>query len=106
MDCATRQTRTRADRWRIEIMQDNRLLELKGLKTHFFLDEGTVKAVEGADLTINRGGTLGVVGESGCGKSVMSYSILQLVESPGRIVQGQILFYRQINHDGKSQMTD
>ncbi len=74
---------------------DNTLLELKGLKTYFFLDEGIVKAVEGADLTIPRGGTLGVVGESGCGKSVMSYSILQLVESPGKIVAGQILFKRK-----------
>ena len=65
-----------------------------------------MKAVEGADLTIKRGGTRGVVGESGCGKSVTAYSILQLVESPGRIVAGQILFHRQLNSDGASQMTD
>ncbi|MBI5030892.1 MAG: ABC transporter ATP-binding protein [Chloroflexi bacterium] len=76
-------------------MPNSDLLQVKNLKTHFFLDEGTVKAVEGADLTIKRGGTLGVVGESGCGKSVMSYSILQLVESPGKIVAGQILFNRK-----------
>ena len=86
--------------------QDNILLQIKGLKTHFLLDEGTVKAVEGADLTIKRGGTLGVVGESGCGKSVTAYSILQLVESPGRIIAGQILFHRQLKGDGASQMTD
>jgi peptide/nickel transport system ATP-binding protein len=73
------------------------LLEVKGLKTHFFLDEGVVKAVDGADLVVPRGGTIGVVGESGCGKSVTAYSILQLVEHPGRIVEGQILFHRQIN---------
>ncbi len=85
---------------------ESTLLEVKNLKTHFFLDEGTVKAVEGADLTIRRGGTLGVVGESGCGKSVMSYSILQLVESPGRIVAGQILFHRQLKCNGQSQMMD
>ena len=77
------------------MMKNNDLLEIKNLKTHFFLDEGTVKAVEGADLSIKRGGTLGVVGESGCGKSVMSYSILQLIESPGRIVEGEILFNRK-----------
>ncbi|HEX2997084.1 MAG TPA: ABC transporter ATP-binding protein [Anaerolineales bacterium] len=70
------------------------LLEISGLKTHFFLDEGTVKAVEGADLTVQHGTTVGIVGESGCGKSVTAYSILQLVESPGRIVAGKILWQR------------
>ncbi|MBI5303856.1 MAG: ABC transporter ATP-binding protein [Chloroflexi bacterium] len=85
---------------------DSILLEVRNLKTHFFLDEGTVKAVEGADWQIKRGGTLGVVGESGCGKSVMSYSILQLIESPGRIVEGQILFHRPLKSTGQSPMTD
>jgi oligopeptide/dipeptide ABC transporter ATP-binding protein len=80
--------------------KDDILLEVKGLKTHFFLDEGTVKAVEGADLIVPRGGTIGIVGESGCGKSVTAYSILQLVERPGRIVDGQILYHRQVNKDG------
>lgn len=70
------------------------LLEINGLKTYFYLDEGTVKAVEGADLSVQRGSTVGIVGESGCGKSVTAYSILQLVESPGRIVSGSINFYR------------
>jgi len=70
------------------------LLEISGLKTHFFLDEGTVKAVEGADLVIQPGTTVGIVGESGCGKSVTAYSILQLVEQPGRIVAGKILWQR------------
>jgi len=77
------------------------LLEIKGLKTHFFLDEGTVKAVEGVDLTIPRRTTVGIVGESGCGKSVTAYSILQLVERPGRIVAGQILW-----HPPQSKDTD
>jgi oligopeptide/dipeptide ABC transporter ATP-binding protein len=75
------------------------LLEVKGLKTHFFLDEGTVKAVDGADLLVPRGGTVGIVGESGCGKSVTAYSILQLVDRPGRIVEGEILFHRQTNKE-------
>src|SRR5512134_3423060 len=70
------------------------LLEISGLKTHFFLDEGTVKAVEGADLVIHPGTTVGIVGESGCGKSVTAYSILQLVENPGKIVEGKILWQR------------
>ncbi len=70
------------------------LLEINNLKTHFFLDEGVVKAVEGADLSIPSRTTVGVVGESGCGKSVTAFSILQLIEQPGRIVAGQILWYR------------
>src|SRR6185436_11448134 len=69
------------------------LLEIKSLKTYFFLDEGTVKAVEGVDLSIPRRTTVGIVGESGCGKSVTAYSILQLIERPGRIVAGQILWH-------------
>ncbi|MCA9895160.1 MAG: dipeptide ABC transporter ATP-binding protein [Anaerolineae bacterium] len=68
------------------------LLEIKNLHTHFFTDEGVVKAVDGVDLAIPRGKTLCVVGESGCGKSVMARSILQVVDRPGRIVEGDILF--------------
>ena len=70
------------------------LLEVKDLKTHFFLQEGVVKAVDGVDFTVHRRKTLGIVGESGCGKSVTAYSILQLVTRPGRIVGGQILLHR------------
>lgn len=77
------------------------LLEVKNLKTYFFLDEGTVKAVEGADFTVQPGSTVGVVGESGCGKSVTAFSILQLVEHPGRIVDGQILWHRQLPGSNK-----
>ena len=69
------------------------LLEIKGLKTHFATDDGIVQAVDGVDLTINRGETLCVVGESGCGKTVTAMSILKLIAMPpGRIVEGQILF--------------
>ena len=70
-----------------------RLLEVRGLKTHFFTDEGVVRAVDGVDLYINKGETLGVVGESGCGKSVTALSIMRLIpQPPGRIVQGQIVY--------------
>jgi peptide/nickel transport system ATP-binding protein len=70
-----------------------RLLDVKGLKTHFFTDEGVVHAVDGVDLYIARGETLGVVGESGCGKSVTALSIMRLIpQPPGRIVEGQILW--------------
>lgn len=68
------------------------LLEIKGLKTHFDTRDGVVKAVDGVDLYVNRGEVLGVVGESGCGKSVMSLSIMDLVPKPGEIVAGEITF--------------
>ncbi len=68
------------------------LLELKELRTHFFTDEGVVKAVDGVNFRIKRGETFCVVGESGCGKSVTAFSILNLVEPPGRIVSGEILY--------------
>ena len=68
------------------------LLEIRDLQTHYFTDEGVVRAVDGVSLTIQRGETLGVVGESGCGKSVTALSVLRLVAPPGRIVGGRILF--------------
>src|ERR671923_866356 len=69
------------------------LLEIRGLKTHFATDDGMVRAVDGVDLTITRGETLGVVGESGCGKTVTALSVLKLIPMPpGRIVGGQILW--------------
>jgi peptide/nickel transport system ATP-binding protein len=68
-----------------------RLLEISGLKTHFDTDDGTVRAVDGVDLTIDRGETLGVVGESGCGKTVTAMTVLKLIQMPpGRIAAGSI----------------
>ena len=71
-----------------------KLIEIKNLKTYFLLDEGIVKAVDGATFDIRQQETLGVVGESGCGKSVVARSILRIVDRPGRIVGGEILFHR------------
>jgi len=71
------------------------LVEVKNLQTYFFLDEGTVRAVDGADFDIHRGETLGVVGESGCGKSVTARSILNIVPKPGKTVGGEILYHRK-----------
>jgi oligopeptide/dipeptide ABC transporter ATP-binding protein len=69
------------------------LLSLEDLKTYFFTDAGVVKAVDGVSYAIRKGRTLGVVGESGCGKSVTSLSIMRLIpDPPGRIVGGRILF--------------
>jgi oligopeptide/dipeptide ABC transporter ATP-binding protein len=67
------------------------VLEVKNLKTHFFTDEGVVKAVDGVSFNVEKGKTLGLVGESGCGKSVTAMSIARLISAPGRIVGGQIL---------------
>ena len=70
------------------------LLSVCNLKTYFFQDEGTVKAVDGATFEVFPGKTLGIVGESGCGKSVTARSILRIVERPGRIVEGEIILRR------------
>lgn len=75
--------------------QDQRLIEVKDLRTYFFLDEGTVRAVDGVDFDIWCGQTLGVVGESGCGKSMTARSILRIVPKPGRIVGGTITLFRK-----------
>ncbi len=72
------------------------ILEVRNLKTHFFTDKGVVKAVKGVSFSLANGQTLGIVGESGCGKSVTAHSIMQLIKSPpGEIVDGEIVFRRQ-----------
>ncbi len=69
------------------------LLEIRGLKTHFKTDDGWLHAVDGVDLAIDAGETVGVVGESGCGKSVMALTVLKLIAiPPGRIVAGEVLW--------------
>ncbi len=76
-------------------MAHDSLLEIKNLMTHFHLQEGIVRAVDGVTFGIRRGQTLGIIGESGCGKSVTAHSILRLVPSPpGNIVDGRILLHR------------
>jgi oligopeptide/dipeptide ABC transporter ATP-binding protein len=76
------------------------LLDVRGLKTYFHVMDGTVRAVDGVDFKIRRGGTLGLVGESGCGKSVTAHTIMRLIEMPpGEIADGEIWF------DGRDLLT-
>jgi peptide/nickel transport system ATP-binding protein len=82
------------------------LLSVRNLKTYFSQDEGTVKAVDGVNLELYPGATLGVVGESGCGKSVTARSILRIVDRPGRIVAGEIHFRRPAADGASGSMVD
>src|SRR5215207_4057168 len=68
------------------------LLEVKGLRTSFFTRDEVVRAVDGIDFHVDRGEIMGLVGESGCGKSVTSLSVMRLVARPGRIEAGDVLF--------------
>ncbi len=70
----------------------NTLLKVRDLKTHFFTEDGVVKAVDGVDFDVKRGEIFGLVGESGCGKSVTALSIMRLIEKPGKTVEGEIIF--------------
>ena len=72
--------------------QKETLLEVNNLKTYFYTEDGMVKAVDGVDFTVGRGEVLGLVGESGCGKSVTSLSIMRLIGIPGKVVEGEIMF--------------
>jgi len=86
------------------------VLEVKDLKTYFYVNEGVLKAVDGVSFRINQEETLGLIGESGCGKSVTAHSILRIVPSPGKLVGGEILFYHdnqftnlaELNPSGKA----
>ena len=79
---------------------DPLLVEVKDIKTYFFLDEGTIRALDGISFDIYRGKVLGVVGESGCGKSVTARSIMRIVPPPGQITEGQVLYHREVSNGG------
>src|SRR5512133_3702631 len=83
---------------------ENLLVEIKDLHTYFYLAEGVVRAVDGVDLTIHRNETLGIVGESGCGKSISAYSMLRLVPPPGKIEGGEILYYKRPKNESSDQV--
>ncbi len=85
---------------------DHPLLDIHNLHTQFFTEGGVVRAVDGIDFSVRRGEVVGLVGESGCGKSVTSLSIMRLLSQPGRIVEGEILFDDQDLVDlSESRMT-
>ena len=98
MGCATRLIR-------IVTKTMENILEVRGLKTHFKFDEGTVRAVDGVDFHIKPQGTLGIVGESGCGKSVTAQSIMRLLPRAAKIAGGQMLF-RYPDANGQEQVAD
>ncbi|MEJ2513512.1 MAG: ATP-binding cassette domain-containing protein, partial [Anaerolineales bacterium] len=70
----------------------NTILQVNNLKTYFFVEDGLVKAVDGIDFYVESGEVLGLVGESGCGKTVPSLSVIGLVGEPGKVVEGEVLF--------------
>ena len=83
------------------------LLEVHNLKTYFFTEDGVVKAVDGVDLAVKPGEVLGLVGESGCGKSVTSLSIMRLIGIPGKIIDGKVIFEgRNLLELSESEMVD
>ena len=82
------------------------LIEVKNLRVEFDVRSGIVKAVDGLTMTINRGKTLGVIGESGCGKSVTARAILNMIPKPGKITQGEIIYHRRLKKEGQSQLDD
>ena len=78
-------------------MKKKKLLSVRNLKTYFFTEEGIVKAVDGVSFDIFEDETLGLVGETGCGKSVTALSILRLVRAPGKIMEGEVIFKNQMD---------
>jgi oligopeptide/dipeptide ABC transporter ATP-binding protein len=76
----------------VETKLNETILDVRGLKTYFYTEDGVVKAVDGVDFDVRRGEIVALVGESGCGKSVTSFSIMQLVSIPGKIVGGEVKF--------------
>ncbi|MCF2136516.1 MAG: ABC transporter ATP-binding protein [Candidatus Thorarchaeota archaeon] len=85
---------------------DELVLKVKNLYTNFYTYEGVVKALDGVNLFLRKGSTMGLVGETGCGKSVTARSILRLVEPPGRIEGGEVIFYKPNEETGEVEPID
>jgi peptide/nickel transport system ATP-binding protein len=82
------------------------LIDIKDLRVEFDVRAGIVKAVDGVSFDIKRGQTMGVIGESGCGKSMTARAILQMIPKPGKITHGEVLYYRKVKGDGESESVD
>lgn len=82
------------------------LVEVKDLRVEFDVRAGIIKAVDGLTFDIRRGETLGVIGESGCGKSMTARAILNMIPKPGKVTNGEVLYYRRLKRDGKSEAVD
>jgi oligopeptide/dipeptide ABC transporter ATP-binding protein len=104
MACAMHSTRTVPAE--METIMNEPLIEVKDLRVEFDVRDGIVKAVDGLNLTIHRGKTLGVIGESGCGKSMTARAILNMIPKPGKITQGKIIYHRRMQNNGQSQLDD
>ncbi|MFW9870624.1 MAG: ABC transporter ATP-binding protein [Candidatus Thorarchaeota archaeon] len=89
----------------VDTLPDDVVLHVRGLKTNFYTYEGVVKALDGVTVELKTGDTLALVGETGCGKSVTAKSIMRLVDSPGRIEEGQVLF-QDIDEHGNRNVVD
>ncbi|MDE6868120.1 MAG: ATP-binding cassette domain-containing protein, partial [Clostridia bacterium] len=89
--------KVKVEEYTAEMKDEKNIVEIEDLHTYFFSDAGTVKAVNGVTFSVPAGSTVGVVGESGCGKSVTSLSLMQLVQAPsGQIVKGSIKFRAEL----------
>ena len=87
-------------------MNDDILVEVKDLHIQFDVRDGIVNAVDGFSCQIKRGKTLGVIGESGCGKSMTAKAIMNMVPKPGKIVGGEVTYYNQVPHNGSTQIEE
>src|SRR5262245_20064808 len=107
MACGTPSTRTVPVNMETPMNEPNEpLIEVKDLRVEFDVRAGIVKAVDGLTLTIQRGKTLGVIGESGCGKSMTACGSLNMIPKPGKITQGKIVYHRRLQNNGQSQLDD
>jgi len=87
-------------------LEQDEILQLEELHAYFYTQEGIVRAVDGVSLTVRQGKVLGVVGESGCGKSVTAQSVLQIIPPPGRIISGHIRYRRRLDGDRMGEASE
>ena len=85
---------------------DSTLLSVKNLKTYYYLEDGVVRAVDGVSFELGRSTVIGVVGESGCGKSVLARSIMRIIRPPGRTLEGEIIYHRLTGNGGRAGGVD